>query len=51
MSWEAEIEELRRCEALTERRGRADKVERQHHCGKLTTATRYASVVTSLQIF
>ncbi|MGH1491242.1 MAG: acyl-CoA carboxylase subunit beta [Acidimicrobiales bacterium] len=40
MSWEPEIEELRRREALAEQLGGPDKVERQHHFGKLTIRER-----------
>src|SRR5215204_762306 len=42
MSWEPEIEELRRREAFAEALGGADKVERQHHFGKLTVRERIA---------
>ena len=34
MTWEPELEELRRREAFAERLGGADKVERQHFYGK-----------------
>lgn len=44
MSWEAEIEELRERERLTEQMGGADKVERQHHFGKLTIRERFATM-------
>ena len=40
MSWEAEIEELRRREVLARRMGGADKVKRQHDGGKLTVRER-----------
>jgi acetyl-CoA carboxylase carboxyltransferase component len=40
MSWEAEIEELRRREALARQMGGADKVKRQHEGGKLTVRER-----------
>ncbi len=40
MSWEPEIEELRRREALADRMGGLDKVERQHFFGKLTVRER-----------
>ena len=40
MSWEPEIAELRRREALAYRMGGADKVERQHDNGKLTVRER-----------
>ncbi len=45
MSWEPEIEELRRREAFAEELGGADKVERQHHFGKLTIRERIEKVV------
>jgi acetyl-CoA carboxylase carboxyltransferase component len=40
MTWEPEIEELRRREALARRMGGADKVKRQHDGGKLTVRER-----------
>ncbi len=40
MSWEKEIEELRRREALAQKMGGADKVKRQHDGGKLTVRER-----------
>src|SRR5262245_47755232 len=40
MSWEPEIEELRRREAMARRMGGADKVARQHQAGKLTVRER-----------
>ncbi|HYM30518.1 MAG TPA: carboxyl transferase domain-containing protein [Candidatus Cybelea sp.] len=40
MSWENEIEELRRREALALRMGGPDKVKRQHDGGKLTVRER-----------
>jgi acetyl-CoA carboxylase carboxyltransferase component len=40
MGWEAEIEELRRREALARQMGGADKVKRQHEGGKLTVRER-----------
>ena len=40
MGWEAEIEELRRREALARQMGGADKVKRQHDGGKLTVRER-----------
>ena len=45
MSWEAEIEELRRREALTEQMGGAEKVARQHSRGKLDARARIAGLV------
>lgn len=42
MSWEPEVEELRRRRALAERMGGEDKVERQHFFGKLTVRERVA---------
>lgn len=44
MSWEAEIAELQRREALTEAMGGADKVERQHYYGKLTIRERLDAI-------
>jgi len=40
MGWEAEIEELRRREALAREMGGPDKVKRQHDGGKLTVRER-----------
>ena len=40
MSWEPEIEELRRREALARQMGGPDKVKRQHDGGKLTVRER-----------
>jgi acetyl-CoA carboxylase carboxyltransferase component len=40
MSWEKEIEELRRREELAKRMGGPDKVKRQHDGGKLTVRER-----------
>ena len=40
MTWRPELDELRRREALAEQLGGADKVERQHHFGKLTVRER-----------
>ena len=45
MTWEAELDELARREALAERLGGADKVERQHHFGKQTVRERVDQVV------
>lgn len=44
MSWQPEIDELRHREGLAEQMGGADKVERQHHFGKLTVRERIAKV-------
>lgn len=44
MSWEPEVQELRRREALADQMGGADKVERQHHFGKLTVRERIAEM-------
>ena len=44
MSWEPELEELRRREAFAEQLGGADKVERQHHFGKMTIRERIDAV-------
>src|ERR1051325_7851025 len=40
MSWEADIEELRRREALARQMGGPDKVRRQHDAGRLTVRER-----------
>jgi acetyl-CoA carboxylase carboxyltransferase component len=40
VSWEADIEELRRREALARLMGGADKVKRQHDAGRLTVRER-----------
>ncbi len=40
MSWEKEIEELRRREALAKKMGGPEKVKRQHDGGKLTVRER-----------
>ena len=44
MTWEPELEELRRREAFAEALGGPEKVERQHHYGKLTIRERIAAV-------
>jgi acetyl-CoA carboxylase carboxyltransferase component len=44
VSWEPEIEELRRREAFAEELGGADKVERQHFYGKQTIRERFAAM-------
>src|SRR6478672_4737297 len=40
MSWEKEVEELRRREAMAQRMGGPDKIKRQHDGGKLTVRER-----------
>jgi acetyl-CoA carboxylase carboxyltransferase component len=40
MSWEPELEELRRREALARRMGGSERVERQHKSGRLTVRER-----------
>lgn len=45
MTWEPELDELRRREALAEELGGADKVDRQHQFGKLTVRERVEQVV------
>ncbi len=45
MSWQPEIEELRRREALARELGGADKVRRQHEAGKLTVRERIAALL------
>ncbi len=44
MSWEPELEELRRREALAKQMGGADKVKRQHDGGRLTVRERIDGV-------
>ena len=44
MTWEPELEELRRREAFAEQLGGADKVERQHFFGKMTIRERIDAV-------
>lgn len=43
--WDAELDELRRREALAEQLGGADKVERQHFYGKFTVRERVERIV------
>ena len=45
MTWQAEIDELRRREALAEKMGGAEKVARQHSRGKLDARARIAGLV------
>ena len=45
MTWEPELEELHRREAMAEQLGGADKVERQHSFGKLTIRERIDAMV------
>lgn len=40
MSWEPELEELRRREALARRMGGEERVQRQHASGRLTVRER-----------
>ncbi len=40
MTWQPELDEIRRREALAERMGGVERVERQHHFGKLTVRER-----------
>ncbi|HVR30239.1 MAG TPA: carboxyl transferase domain-containing protein, partial [Thermoanaerobaculia bacterium] len=47
MTWDPEIEELRRREELAHRMGGPDKVARQHEFGKLTVRERIALMVDS----
>ena len=47
MSWESEIDELRQREAFADELGGADKIERQHHFGKLTIRERIAAIADS----
>ncbi|HEY5677178.1 MAG TPA: carboxyl transferase domain-containing protein, partial [Myxococcales bacterium] len=45
MTWQREIEELRRREELARRMGGPDKVRRQHEAGKLTVRERIARLL------
>lgn len=45
MTWEPELDELRQREWLAEQLGGPDKVERQHHFGKLTVRERIDRIV------
>src|ERR1041384_4232696 len=45
MSWESDIEELRRREALARQMGGADKVKRQHDAGRLTVRERIEALL------
>ena len=45
MTWEPEIEELRRREALAKKMGGTDKVARQHQFGKLTIRERIDAMI------
>jgi len=45
VSWEAEIEELRRREGFADELGGVEKVERQHSFGKLTIRERVTAIV------
>jgi acetyl-CoA carboxylase carboxyltransferase component len=45
VTWDPELAELRRREALAERLGGADKIARQHHFGKLTVRERIEALV------
>ena len=45
MSWEADIEELRRREALARQMGGPDKVKRQHDAGRLTVRERIEALL------
>ena len=44
MTWEPELEELKRRERLAEQLGGAEKVERQHYFGKQTVRERIAGI-------
>jgi len=45
MTWDSEIEELRRRQALAERMGGTEKVRRQHERGKMDARARIAALV------
>ncbi len=44
MTWQPELDELRRREELAEQLGGSEKIERQHHFGKLTVRERVAEI-------
>ncbi|MEA2647091.1 MAG: hypothetical protein QOE92_2174, partial [Chloroflexota bacterium] len=45
MTWEPELEELRRREAMAREMGGAEKVERQHAAGRLTVRERIEALL------
>ena len=45
MTWQPELDELRRREEMTRRMGGADKVKRQHDGGRLTVRERIDGVL------
>ena len=45
MSWQPEMDELRRRQAMTKEMGGADKVKRQHDGGRLTVRERIDRLV------
>ena len=45
MSWQPELDELRRRQAMTKEMGGADKVKRQHDGGRLTVRERIERLV------
>ena len=45
MTWKPELDELRHRRALAEELGGAEKIERQHHFGKLTVRERVGQIV------
>ena len=45
MSWQPEMDELRRRQAMTKQMGGADKVKRQHDGGRLTVRERIDRLV------
>ena len=45
MTWQPEMDELRRRQEMTKRMGGADKVKRQHDGGRLTVRERIAALI------
>ncbi len=45
MTWDKELDELAARETLADAMGGVDKVERQHHFGKLTIRERFQAIV------
>ena len=45
MTWQPELDEVRRRRDLTERMGGPDKVRRQHEAGRLTVRERLAALL------
>jgi acetyl-CoA carboxylase carboxyltransferase component len=45
MTWQPELDELRRRQELAERMGGPEKVQRQHEAGRLTVRERLAALL------